>query len=178
MPACDTVFAFPSPHSPRHAHVRGQRYEPFMRMLSMDASVSSGWNHSTKWHTNKHHLDCFYLKTGCDHCDGMFTEACGRSSSAKADGSNLPASFHALDSLIKTQNDAHENKLKQLYATIARDPPSQTPAAAKAVRGARLAEERYDRRLADLISEAFAEDFKRYQYPLWDGESAYHDKQY
>jgi hypothetical protein len=44
--------------------------------------------------------------------------------------------------------------------------------------GARLAEARYTAQLADLISEAYVADFKLLQYPLWNGKSAYQDRQF
>lgn len=138
-------------------------YEPFMRLLSMEESVSKGWNHTTKWHTNKQQLDCFFLKSGCDHCEDMFTENCGRVNGVDSDGSNLPATFHALDSLQS-----------RFRVPLGEKRNSDS----KPARGAKLVEERYNSHLAKLVSQAYADDFQNFQYPLWDGQSTYHDKQF
>ena len=127
-------------------------YEPFIKLLGMEESVTTGWNVSTKYHKNSGHLDCFFLKSGCNECTDMFTDRCNRSSAAYGAGSSrLPATMHAAQTIFKGKAVSH---------------------------GAKLVEERYNKRLADKISVAYAADFKLYQYPLWNGESAYRDKQY
>jgi hypothetical protein len=73
-------------------------YEPFVDLLGIkDVVQDQAWNTSTQWHVNKHNLDCFYVKAGCSNCSGMFTDACGPSRGA--DVGQLPATFHALESM-------------------------------------------------------------------------------
>jgi hypothetical protein len=58
------------------------------------------------------------------------------------------------------------------------DPSDKVKELGKSTEGASKVESFYDGRLAKLVSDAYEEDFAMFQYPLWDGESMYQDRQF
>ena len=79
----------------------------------------------------------------------MFTPECESSQSkplAGSSGGELPSSFHAANVMQR----------------------------GAALKGAALMENLFDEESADLMNTLFEEDFKLFQYPLWNGRNRFH----
>jgi hypothetical protein len=102
----------------------------------------------------------------------MFTDGCG--SSRGVDAGDLPATFHAAESMHDVAVGAQLTN-SPLVRDAAR---SAGKSIASGASGASNVEKFYNATLAKLVSVAYVHDFERFQYPLWDGESTYHDRQF
>lgn len=121
-------------------------YEPFVRYLSLQSEVSSGWNFSSAWHRSNE--SCFYSAPG-KTCDQMFSSSnsvgYSAASSSPGGGSPVAASEDPVSAALRRGRSTHdqhaEAKLQQYYS-----PHSATE-----------------------ISKFAHLDFSRFRYPLWDG---------
>ena len=114
----------------------------------------------------------------------MFTDRCGSSRGFQRE--ELPATFHAETSLQEEKDNEGIVKGEPVHSTLARVDggaamgaagPAPTIASAH-LSGARLVEARYNATLANLITKAYVNDFVKFQYAMWDGASAFQDRQF